>query len=206
MSNPGWRITSWSREQGRGTIESDVGELPFDASVADVDDFTIGEQVNVSLTRAGEQYEVTRVCPVSFRSLLPPSPDAPLPGALPDALHALDALLAAPLSCAELRELRAQRLELEIIHSDSPPPLMPPLGSVVFEGVVYVQLPTAFDHFKRVTAWPWSAVQAHRPEILERLSFDHAVEAGSFLICFEPESFGQMPGFVVATAMTTYVA
>jgi hypothetical protein len=205
MSNAGWRIKSWSREQGRGSIESDVGVLPFDASIADVDDFTAGEQVDVSLTRAGDGFEVTRIRPSSFRSLLPPSLDAPLPRAWSAAIHELAKLLAEPLSCAEIRELREQRLELEIIHSDWPPPLMPPLGSAVFDGVVYVQLPTSFDHFKRVTAWPWEAVRAHRPEILERLSFDHAVEADSFLICFEPESFGEMPGFVVATAMTTSV-
>jgi hypothetical protein len=205
MSNAGWRVTSWSRERGRGSIESDVGVLPFDASVADVDDFAIGEQVAVSLRRAGERFEVTRIAPKQFRSLLPPSLDAPLPRAWRAALRKLDKLLAEGLYRVEIRALREQRLELEIVHADWPPPHRPPLGSAVFEGVTYIQLPTSFDYFMRVKAYPWAAVEAHRPEVLERLSFDHDVEAGSFLICFEPGPFGQMPGFVVATELTTTV-
>ncbi|MCB9634168.1 MAG: hypothetical protein H6721_18760 [Sandaracinus sp.] len=65
-----WRVVSFDRALARGTIRSDLGTLPFDASVALVDDFFVGEEVEVSLRpEAGHPvgYVVTRVVPLAFR-------------------------------------------------------------------------------------------------------------------------------------------
>jgi hypothetical protein len=67
----GWSIASFDRALARGTIVSNLGTLPFDAAIATVDDFTIGEEVEVALRpspRSTAGYEVTRVAPVSFRA------------------------------------------------------------------------------------------------------------------------------------------
>lgn len=43
----GWRIATFDRAEGRGTITSDLGTLAFDAAVALVDDLVVGEEVEV---------------------------------------------------------------------------------------------------------------------------------------------------------------
>ena len=59
-----WRIIEWSRELGRGRIEGTHAEpLDFDASVALVDDFRIGEEVYVELERSGDTWLVTKITP-----------------------------------------------------------------------------------------------------------------------------------------------
>ncbi len=58
-----WKIVEWSRERARGVIASGIGRLPFDASVADVDDFVVGEAVGVKLARAGYSFRVLRLWP-----------------------------------------------------------------------------------------------------------------------------------------------
>lgn len=68
---PGWRIVSFDRIAGRGTITSGVGTLSFDASVALVDAFVIGEEVDVTLraSHGGSQpYDVLRIGPKGYRT------------------------------------------------------------------------------------------------------------------------------------------
>jgi len=59
-----WRILSWSRELGRGALTSPhFARVDFDAAVADVDDFTIGEIVHVELDASTTPLHVRRVWP-----------------------------------------------------------------------------------------------------------------------------------------------
>jgi len=59
-----WRILEWSRERGRGAITgAHFDRVEFDASRADVDDFTIGELVHVELEGSGSGLRVRRVRP-----------------------------------------------------------------------------------------------------------------------------------------------
>ena len=77
----GWRIASSDRVLARGTIRSGVGTLTFDASVASVDDFQVGEEVTVSLRRDPQSptgYEVTRISPVAYRTPFEAESFAPL--------------------------------------------------------------------------------------------------------------------------------
>jgi hypothetical protein len=57
-------IESWSRERGRGSVRSETfGSLPFDAAVAEVGTFVVGESVTVTLEPAGGSFRVVRVTP-----------------------------------------------------------------------------------------------------------------------------------------------
>lgn len=60
----GWRIVEWSREQGRGAIESPhFKRVEFDAARADVDDFAIGEAVCIDSEISGDTVRVKRIWP-----------------------------------------------------------------------------------------------------------------------------------------------
>ena len=64
MLHAPWHITAWDRERGSGSIVSHAGEtLEFDASVALVDDFIVGEGVHIELARHGESFRVVRLWP-----------------------------------------------------------------------------------------------------------------------------------------------
>ena len=63
----GWNIIEWSRERARGRVESDAGVLDFDGAVADVDDFRVGEAVELELVADGTTYRVVRIWPVDAR-------------------------------------------------------------------------------------------------------------------------------------------
>lgn len=59
-----WRIAKWSKELGRGQIVGTMADpLDFDASLASVDDFRIGEEVHVELERDGTSWRVTKIWP-----------------------------------------------------------------------------------------------------------------------------------------------
>jgi len=73
-----WRISTWSREHGRGTLESEhFRDVGFDAYRAEVDDFRAGELVHVEL-EPGAPPRVRRVWPDDPRfPLAPGTPPAP---------------------------------------------------------------------------------------------------------------------------------
>lgn len=58
-----WRVSGWSSAESRGVLAYKEAALHFDASVADVDEFLVGEYVRVVL---GQDGEVVRVGPASF--------------------------------------------------------------------------------------------------------------------------------------------
>ncbi|MEZ4329257.1 MAG: hypothetical protein R3B40_28775 [Polyangiales bacterium] len=63
----GWKIIEWSQERARGRVESGAGVLDFDAAIADVDDFRVGESIELELVRDGATYRVLRIWPVAMR-------------------------------------------------------------------------------------------------------------------------------------------
>lgn len=75
-----WRVKAWNRALARGVVTSkQVGDLPFDGSIALVDDFSVSEVVEVNVARDGETYRVTKVWPDDprFRPSQPTSARAP---------------------------------------------------------------------------------------------------------------------------------
>jgi len=137
-----WRISRWSRELGRGEIVPDQGApLDFDASVATVDDFRVGEEVHVEVERSEAGWRVVRVRPDDPR-FEPPGFCPPGKSASP-----LNPSLAARVS-QELSRV-ALREELAVI-SFTPRALVlegsdgylysPPSETLIFLDVVYAEL------------------------------------------------------------------
>lgn len=93
----GWVIESWDRELGVGTISSPrATSLRFDAAAALVDDFRVGELVEVELAREADAYAVVRVWPDDPRFVPRGEVDSNVPGLDPalenDARAMLDTL------------------------------------------------------------------------------------------------------------------
>ncbi len=137
-----WKISRWSRELGRGEIVPDQGApLEFDASVATVDDFQIGEEVHVEVERGGAGWRVVRVWPDDPR-FEPPGFSLPEKSASP-----LKPSLAARVS-EELSRV-AQREELAVV-SFTPRALVlegsdgyldsPPSDTLIFLAVAYAEI------------------------------------------------------------------
>ncbi len=190
----GWPIVAWSREQGRGRIASDAGALDFDASVALVDDFAIGEAVEISLV-AGQ---VRRIAPLAARSGV-----AAVPAELEPTWGAAIATLTRKLAPLSVDVVVTQHaggvLQLELHDHDWPPPARSALVTATLFGTFYVQLPTRCDRYARVVARRWSDVIAAPPRWLDRLSIDpDDVDPDAVLVCFEPSEFGERPGYVIA--------
>ncbi len=76
---PTWRIKTWDRSRGLGTITCpQLGDLPFDGHAAMVDDFVLDEAVHVELQPTGGSYRVRRIWPDDPRFVpLGPTPAAP---------------------------------------------------------------------------------------------------------------------------------
>lgn len=59
-----WTIAEWDRSRGVGVISSpDLGDLAFEAAVATVDDFMVGEAVEVALEPMDGSYRVSAIWP-----------------------------------------------------------------------------------------------------------------------------------------------
>ena len=193
--SPGWQIVAWSRETARGVLSSEVGELPFDGHHADVDDFIVGEAVEVTLEGEPGQWTVARVSPVR-----PPPPwipeRAPLPPGWDEAIRKLNELLGrGSLTAMEWLDASCDGLRLKVGHLEWPG--SKPYGIVVFRGVTYVQLATRATALGRVSAWLWESVRVHRRDLLRGLSIDaDDLDPTSVLVCFE-RADGGTPGFVV---------
>jgi hypothetical protein len=153
-----WCIASFDRELARGTIVSGLGSLPFDAAVATVDDFVIGEEVSVSLRpnpRAAGGYDVTRVAPVSFRQPFEARDVGPL---------------AAEIE-AWLGELRGRRAwiagvedgEVELRVEDD---TYRPERAIRFDGVVMIQGPLEIEAIGALRVYATRDVEQAVPELV----------------------------------------
>jgi hypothetical protein len=139
-----WRIKSWSREQGRGVITCpQVGDLPFDGSAATVDDFRLGERVEVKLEGRAGSFHVSAIWPddprFAPREDLPPS----APALAPDiASRAARALAAIPVAC----DFRVISLDGDlVVRGDDDAFAYGHIVEVRFRSVDYVELPMGWD-------------------------------------------------------------
>jgi len=89
-----WRIAKWSKELGRGQIVGTMADpLDFDASIAYVDDFRIGEEVHVELERDGSTWRVTKIWPEDPRFSPPVSVNERAPALDPTLEQSVQATL-----------------------------------------------------------------------------------------------------------------
>ncbi|HEY4175428.1 MAG TPA: hypothetical protein VGM90_01290 [Kofleriaceae bacterium] len=192
----GWKIVEWSREKARGAIESNVGRLPFDGHVALVDDFRIGETVEIRLMNGA----VTRIAPISARSVV-----ENIPANWPhyDKLLARFSSHMGMGSDLVIVGAGGDRLELELWDHEWWPPSVPALAKVTFHEVTYVQLEMRTERFSRITARAWGDVRNANPPWIRELSIGlDDVDTGEVLFVFEDDTFGARPGFVIASSVT----
>ena len=135
-----WWIKEWSRELGRGRIEGTRSDgLDFDASVALVDDFRIGEEVRVELERRGDGWRVTRIEPDDprFQAREPVAAGAP---ALDEALQRV---VQATLDRVQLQETYRPSSLAEgrlVLHGEEGYVYPPPGDEIVFAGLRYAEV------------------------------------------------------------------
>lgn len=191
----GWRIEAWSREHGRGRVASEAGSLELDAAVALVDDFVVGELVDIVL----EHGRVRQIQPRAARSSVGAVAEQ-LPRSWTQALAALRAQLGNG-SALVVTAADEQRLTLEVRHAEQPQ--LRARCVATFDEVAYVQLAMRSTRFATVTARSWRDVYAARPRWLDTFSIElDDVEPDDVLVCFESDEFGTVPGFVIARSMT----
>lgn len=184
-----WRVTSWDRALARGTITSSVGTLPFDASVADVDHFHVGEEVEVSLQPAGASWVVTRIAPVSWRP-----PGSPPPRAdLQPTIEKVRLLVRDRTLC--LRGLEDD----ELLVIDVLPESYEDEHTLVFGGCVFVQMPPELRDCASVSAFAGDDFGRAHPELSRHWP---VLGPERTVFRFEPREFGQCAGYVVALALT----
>lgn len=176
----GWRITSFDRAMGRGTCASGTLELPFDASVALVDSFAVGEEVDVTLRPDGASFEVTRIQPHAFRAPFdaPTAPHAPDLGRILSEVHGRSCWLAG-----------ADASEEEIVlgvDDDS----YQPARRLVFRGALWIQMPLsleidrlhAFDPEAAAASVPRAWPRAPRESLLFRIDPFHHGEPHALIL------------------------
>jgi len=139
-----WRVKAWDRQLGRGVVTSEqVGDLPFDGSIALVDDFRIGETVEINVTRDGETYRVTKVWPDDPR-FTPPQPS--FPGA-PQLETEIEQRIASALRDLPVSlDYRIARWEEDlVVEGDSNLFSHGAEIEIRFQGAAYIELPGGWD-------------------------------------------------------------
>jgi hypothetical protein len=180
----GWRITAWNREHARGAVTSGLGTLPFDASVAVVDAFTIGEAVEVSLLADGPSWKVTKVVPVAWRRPASPEPAEDFRATL----TAIDRVLAG--RAIWLSALSSDVLSIAV-EADS----YAPTQTIELAGVEFLQMPATIDAVARLSAYDASRFAEVSPD---RVRGWPSLPPKAFVFCFEPLGFNGAAGYVVA--------
>lgn len=182
----GWRISSFDRALARGTITSDVGTLTFDASVAVVDDFTVGEYVTVSLRRDAQRpggFEVTRISPARFRAPFDVAETAPWT----QEIAGWPRDLVGRRTWIESLDEGDLRLRVE---GDS----YEPERAIVFGGVVMIQGPLELDDLAAVRSFHASDVLRVAPELARHWP---PIPERCVVFRIDPVGFG-VPLYVVA--------
>lgn len=139
-----WRISSWSRELGRGTIDSDhYRGIAFDAACADVDDFRIGELVHINLVESTDPPRVRRIWPDDPR--YPQFPGAPLAPALrADLQEAAQAALRAFRPCLDYSVASIDHHSV-VIEGDDSHFEYGHVDELIIHDPCYVDLPFQFE-------------------------------------------------------------
>lgn len=195
-----FRVTRWSSSEGVGQVEGDVGALDIERRHAFVDDFEVGEAVELVLEEDDGRVVARDVAPARWREN-----GAPLVIPPHDALDALTARATKTLAKhtrVVWTAADADRLTFEVHDVDWPPPVTPPLAAFHFDGVVYVKSPAFSESYVRVTAVPWSIYRRGRAAILRSWSLGVAdVPDDAVVFRFEPRRFTESAGYVIAASM-----
>ncbi len=196
-----WRVTSWSHDEGAGLIASEMGVLPIVRAGALVDDFVIGEEVDVVLEDAAHGVVAGHVGPTKWRENALPLPAAALAelsAELQSTVASVTKVLG-PHARVQLALAEEDRISLEIHDCDWPPPLTPPLGKLWFERVAYAKLPAFSEKFVAMSAVPWRVWSRARVKLLRYWSLSRDdVPEGAVVFCFRPMLFDETAGYVIA--------
>ncbi|MBL8741011.1 MAG: hypothetical protein JNK04_07960 [Myxococcales bacterium] len=185
---PGWKIKSWDRASGRGTIVSAIGTIDFDASVALAADFVLDEEVDVALAPNGDSYCVTRIAPSRWREI---SPSASL--ALGSELEKINAeLFDRDATVVSLD--RDGRLEVELSVDTYAPEMF-----LVFEGCQFIQLSVELPRLGQLRAFAPDVFVREHKELTEEWP---ALPSNTRVYRLEPRHFRDAAGYVVAVRVS----
>ncbi len=190
-----WKIHSWSREHARGTIKSSgfPEPLEFDAAVALVDDFSVGEQVEVQLDHGSTTPRVKRIWPQRSRLNVVARLQRPLPEYLAQATERLSRELtnASPDRSLEVTTASTNLIELAIVRSYQTERTV--VVAARFARPSYAQLEWRVQTGShRLSAYRWPAWLQHNREIVEGWSLDPTtVDPSAYVFAIEPLSFGE---------------
>jgi hypothetical protein len=180
----GWKVQSWDRALGRGTVVSAIGTLDFDASIALVDDFVTGEEVDVALAPAAGSFRVTRIAPSHWREI-ETSVGLDLGGEIEKINHVLydrDATVGGLDSDG--------KLEIELSVDTYTPAI-----SVVFEGCSFVQLPLELPHLSQLKAFRADVFVREHVELTKPWP---GLPPNATVFRLEPRHFRDAAGYIVA--------
>ncbi|MDH3998190.1 MAG: hypothetical protein OET90_05060 [Desulfuromonadales bacterium] len=134
-----WNIIEWSREHGRGRIAgTKASPLDFDASVALVDDFRIGEEVHIEIERQGDTWKVTKVTPDDPRFLARESAPVEVPALAKDLEQEAQKVLN-KVQLQELYHLASINESSLVLLGEVPDTYPPPADKIVLDGLSYVE-------------------------------------------------------------------
>jgi hypothetical protein len=140
----GWTIKSWDRERARGVIWSDqLGDLAFDGAAALVDDFRLGEPVEIELEQRATGVHVKRIWPDDPRFVPPDN--------IPRSAPALDRAVAARVATALMQvpdcpDFRVVSLDSDlVVQGDDDAFAYGYLVQIRFRDVDYLELPMGWD-------------------------------------------------------------
>ena len=185
-----WRVASWSRTEARGDIASEhfPTPLPFDGSIALVDDFQIGEEVEVEVVRAGDTTVVRKIWPVVSRPNPAQAAEKPLPTTLESRLRQANCALRE--KWLHGRIAAADRRCLTIQADDD-------YGRRVlvlrFASPTYIQAPVCIEFRDEYSlrAYRWPNFRQHNPERVSTWSVEPEwIPEVSFVFAFESRHFG----------------
>jgi hypothetical protein len=181
----GWAIASWDRASARGTVRSELGELPFDAAVAMTDDFRVGEDVEVSLRRDGTSYEITKVAPITWRAPVSPRAREDLASVL-----------------AEIEEIVRDAAMIVVgiegstrLYEVGEPYAARAGARIALDECSLVQSPAMIEDVAHVRAFDAAELHATAPELVRHWP---APVAGELVFRIEPAFFGRPAAYVVA--------
>ena len=121
-----------------------TGDLPFDGSVALVDDFSVGEAVEINVTRDGETYRITKIWPDDPRFRPPQPTGARAPDLDAELERRIGALLRDLPVSIDYRVARWVGGDL-FIESDDSSFSYGARIEITLRGASYVELPAAWD-------------------------------------------------------------
>jgi hypothetical protein len=185
---PGWKVKSWDRALGRGSVVSAIGTLDFDASIALVDDFVIGEEVDVALRPSSDSFRVTRIVPSHWREI-ETSASLDLAGEIEKINQVLcdrDATVGGLDSDG--------RLDIELSVDTYAPAI-----SLVFEGCFFVQLPLELPQLSQLKAFRADVFVREHAELSKPWP---GLPPNATVFRLEPRHFRDAAGYIVASRVS----